>query len=301
MVEQSIWELMAEVLEQAAPIVTEGPSLEPIRRFEQSHAFVEGNLISDMLGSTLPVDWLAEMTGSYLAEGAGGIKALAALLRSNTMTGAFEPVVRAVFERVGRINWALEEWDPPSPRRRAIRASFEALVTSQHYRMGTDMIRADVDQRKRITKDFRDIRSQITKWFDVVQLEDPSDPSSQTSKSWLWTIEGERYPRYEDLGRWAIFDKTVDRRVTVGVYAGLSAFTHPSFIPGRELRSVNEGRFGYQYTFDYVERTIRLALFSLGDAFKHWLGYYDNDHDRLVAKFDEIVSRWEELTTRTET
>ena len=79
--------------------------------------------------------------------------------------------------------------------------------------------------------------------------------------------------------------------LTSGVYAGLSGFSHPSFIASRELRVPQGDTLCYQYGFDYVQRTIRLVLFGLGDAFKHWLGYYDNDHDRMVAEYSEITTR----------
>lgn len=163
------------------------------------------------------------------------------------------------------------------------------------------MIRAKASERAEIAKGFREIRAQVEQWFEVERpLEDPLDPASESPHTWKWIIEGERYPTYEQLSRWAIFDKSVARSVPVGVYAGLSAFSHPSFIAARELRVVNNGLPGYQYDFDYVERAIRLVLFGLGDSFKHWLGYYDHDHDRLVARYDEVVSDWDGLTTRTE-
>lgn len=121
MTEPTIWERMATILEQVAPIVTEGPGDgAPVLRFDVSHSRAEGMAIESMLGSALPAQWIAESTGSYLAEGAGGIRTLGILLRNNSMTGSFEAVVRAIFERTGRINWVLEESPELGPRRHAL-------------------------------------------------------------------------------------------------------------------------------------------------------------------------------------
>jgi hypothetical protein len=78
----------------------------------------------------------------------------------------------------------------------------------------------------------------------------------------------------------------------MGTYGALSAIAHPSYAASRELRIDGGQRFTYSYPFDYVERLARMALFGLFDAFKHWLDYYDHDHDRLVGCADEIVDRW---------
>jgi hypothetical protein len=91
---------------------------------------------------------------------------------------------------------------------------------------------------------------------------------------------------------------SISDQVAKGTYAALSAFSHPSVIAGRELRTLRDQRMVYEHDFGYVERVLRFALLGLGDALKHWLGYYDHDHDRLVAALDSVADDWDALPNR---
>jgi hypothetical protein len=125
---------------------------------------------------------------------------------------------------------------------------------------------------------------------------DPCDEesvfSSDVSK---WKVEGESYPTYEKLSRWAIRGDAFSGRIALGTYGALSSFSHPSFIAGREHRVVDNSRLTYTYDFDYIRRLISLAIFGLTGAFKMWVGYYDWEHDVLVARLDEIADKWDEV------
>lgn len=146
-----------------------------------------------------------------------------------------------------------------------------------------------------MAKDMRDKRALVESWF--AEIERPIGPDSRpTATVSDWIIEDEKYPGYEELSRWAIPDRSISDQVAKGTYAALCAFSHPSFVAARELRIIKDGRLIYGHDFSYVERLLRLALFGLGDAFKHWLGYYDHDHDRLVGRLDDIADRWETMS-----
>jgi len=119
------------------------------------------------------------MTYAYVLESAHELRALAILLRARHVAGAVEPIVRAVVERSGRVNWILEGggskegrdassrgFDYLDVRRRTIRACLEYLACLQHTAkteeaLGPTQLGAEMDERLR--NDF----GLIGQWFAV--------------------------------------------------------------------------------------------------------------------------------------
>jgi hypothetical protein len=291
---------MAALMDEMADLVQNGAPTSPTRRTENSVADLESAAIEVAIGSDRPVAWISELVGTYLFEGVRELLALGHLLRAEEVTGTIEVLVRAIVERVGRINWILDNDPRVTPKIRAVRATLEMNASSEHYRRALEDLGQSGRVMKPVIDTIRDGRALAEGWFTNIEKPtvDPGDsmspPSSDVSK---WIIEGESYPTYQKLARWAVTGEEFSGRVALGTYGALSSFSHPSFIASREHREVVEQRITYSYSFDYVERLIRLALFGLANAFKHWLSYYDVEHDTLVAHLDQIAASWEALTS----
>jgi hypothetical protein len=280
------------MLDEAAGLVLEGIPDDPPRRWAQPMADFERSEFLRLLNSTLPADWIRELSGTYVTEAAHELRTLSFLIRAGHVAASIEVVVRAAVERIGRTNWVLDVDEAVDPHCRAKRASFETLVSFQRYRTGVDMIRADSKDRKRVANDMRKVRTLVEEWFDI---EKPlaGTGAAPTPLVADWIIEGETYPTYESLSRWAIADRSISDGIAKGTYAALSAFSHPSFVAARELQLVRDNRSVYEHPVSYVERLLRLALFGLSDALKHWIAYFDWDHDRIVFLLDDIADRWD--------
>lgn len=294
----SVWVQMAEVLEETAQLTLNDPAVDPVRRDSQSQADWEQTQLRQAIGTDTPALWISELTGAYLAEAANELLALALLLRHERVTGSVEVLVRAVIERIGRIAWVLDNDAEVTPVIRAIRGSFETAASLQHYRRAVKDLGAPNSDVRVLDRGVRQNRTQIESWFSDIHRppEDASDSDSlPTSEVAKWSINGETYPTYEHLAKWALDDGTISGRTAIGTYGALSSFSHPSFVASREHRIVDGQRVTFSYDFGYIERLVRLALFSFSRAFKLWLSYYDHDHDRLVAHLDEIQAKWEAI------
>lgn len=143
MSEASIWEQTAVLLDEAASLVLDDVPAEPARRPGQSPAEFESTEFVRMFDNDRPATWIRELSGTYITEVGHELRALAHLLRFGCVAGSIEVLVRAAMERVGRSNWVLDADESVDARRRAVRASFETLVSFQRYRIGVEMIRAD--------------------------------------------------------------------------------------------------------------------------------------------------------------
>lgn len=294
---------MADVIENAASLALNVDESDRVRRHELSHADFDEQVIVSQLDSARPVQWLSQAIGYYLSDCAYELKAIAHLLREGIVGGSLEVLVRAVVERVARIMWLLdlkleykgrtESVDTPTtPRIRALRASFEALVSAQMYRRGVDSLGAPSADQKQTAKVERSIREDVEKWFPAIvkPLLNPNDPNSFDPSVNTWTIGGERYPTYSDLSVWAIAGEATSVARAKGTYAALSGWSHPNFIASMELRSPNHS---YDYDFDFLQRLLQLALFGYLKALKAWSGYYDFNADRFTSECDRLAATWE--------
>ena len=297
----TIWSDMADVLDEAAALCIDGISEhDRVRRHPVSHADFDKAAFVEDFGSKRPAQWLSQAIGYYLADCAYELRALGTLLRLEIVGATLEVLVRAILERVGRISWLLDLEpedaldDAETTRHRAVRASFEALVSAQTYRRGVEMIRADKDQQKRVAVIERDFREVIRAWFEVVQPStDPENPNSLDATANTWTIDGEHYPNYLELAEWAIAGGTISAPVAKGTYAALSGWSHPNFIAATEHRATDQS---YAYNFDFLQRLLQLALFGYLKAFKAWSGYYEFNADEFDERCDQIAAVWEATT-----
>ena len=83
----------------------------------------------DSIGSDEPTNWISECVSVYLAEAANELLAIEVLLRSRVVAASLDPLVRAIIERTGVVNWLLDE--KAQPRQRSIRGSLAWIVSVQ--------------------------------------------------------------------------------------------------------------------------------------------------------------------------
>lgn len=72
-------------------------------------------LLKRELGSDEPAKWIHSTVGSYLAEAAHELRAVAALLRGRIVTASIGPLARAIVERIGVTSWVLEVEEAAGP------------------------------------------------------------------------------------------------------------------------------------------------------------------------------------------
>jgi hypothetical protein len=97
---------LAELCDDSATLFLDEITRSPTG--EESAAEIDSEIWLEHLQSDLPAQWVAEITSVYLAESAHQLRAVAVLLRAEQLTGAIDPVIRALVERVGIVNWILE-------------------------------------------------------------------------------------------------------------------------------------------------------------------------------------------------
>jgi hypothetical protein len=295
--EPALWDRMAEILSVAANLCLHELPSARANPDRPSQADVEHSKFQELFGTDEPMQWIVELTGSYLFEMSHELLALSELLRARELTGSVEVLSRAVVERAGRTIWVLEEDDDVNPRVRAIRAALETAVSYQHYRRVVSDLGQTDSEMKELVEAVRAQRSKLESWFSV---EKPvGSDSSEVSK---WVVEDQEYPTYEKLARWVLDETTAPGRAALGTYGVLSSFSHPSYIAGREHRIiVDDKSITYSYSADYIDKVVRLALFGFTKALSHWMGYFDQGHEALLSGLQSIEHEWEALTPATGT
>ncbi|MCU1493727.1 MAG: hypothetical protein JWO62_1491 [Acidimicrobiaceae bacterium] len=302
----SVTESIADVLEEAASLVLGNlDETTRVRRHDMSHADFDEAVFLKTINSDRPAQWLSHAIGYYLSDCGYELRALALLLHESIVGGSLEVLVRAVVERVGRIMWLLDlppeyEGATPTvetakgPMIRAIRASFEALVSTQFHRRGISSMKAPKEEQDMMATLERSIRSDVQKWFAPLQPPmDPHDPDSLDPTASTWTIKGETYPNYVELAEWSVAGGKITASQAKGIYATLSAWCHPNFIAGTRIRAADHT---YVYDFESLQWLLSQALYGYLYALKAWSGYYDFNADEIAEHCDRIVRNWTAIT-----
>lgn len=155
----------ASAFESAASIVNDGieprpaeSDPEPIWAHDRSH-------LAESYDSIEASVWMERIGATYLNEAASEMVAIAILLRAVQVRATLEPLVRAIVERMGHLNWVFD--NGASLRSRVIRAFLEVGVSYQHKRMTLDRLGASNADKKRLRKEVVKIREFLSDNFDV--------------------------------------------------------------------------------------------------------------------------------------
>ena len=288
---------LAEICEGSAGILLHGSSPKPadsspIPYWEQDRQAMETGL-----GSDEPHRWINTCVSKYLSESANQLLALGALLRAETVAASLDPLVRAIIERVGAVNWLIEPGG--TTRKRVIRSGLSFLVCLQHYRDALSMLEGPKDHRTKLKAEQRRISELMPKWFAIDRP--PTDPDDENSKLTmdprLWVIESEKYPGLTDLAGLGLDGSNVTANLAAGSYYGFSGFAHPNVVFGQEHQSVaTDGAITFTYPNQDLEKTIRFAVGSFGEGLKRRAAYYEADEEGVVKKVDELSDRLDSIS-----
>jgi hypothetical protein len=247
------------------------------------------------------------MTYTYVLESSHELTSIASLLRGGHVAGAVEPIVRALVERAGRVNWVLDGGSPEERadsdagrnfvdvRRRTARACLEYLADLQHTAksegaLGPTELGTKMDEQLRT--DF----GLIGQWFAVLpaKAEAARLAGNKVPPISGVTIGGERYPKYTDLAHFALNARVSEDRAR-GLYSALSGWSHPNFLAAR----IHNGPDGtYVHSFGHLADLIEAALLSYANALQRFIEYFDANRDPIGATLEKLFGRWYALTER---
>jgi hypothetical protein len=259
---------------------------EPLWVHDQRHLLEE-------FGSAEGPDLLERIAATYLTEAASEMVAIAVLLRADQVRATLEPLVRAVVERMGHLNWVLDH--RISLRSRVIRTYLEVGVSYQHLRLAFARLGLPGANQKALRTKAVRIREFLSDNFEVDTSASTDNPLDLT----CWDIEGDRYPTFERSAHLAFESSNLSPARAKGAYAALSGYSHPSIVFSAEHQfDIDDGRTSaFVYGQEELENLVGLALVAYLQGFAHWLGYYHDleeegpIHHRMngiAAAFDAI-------------
>jgi hypothetical protein len=253
--------------------------------------------IVESIGSDEPCGWIDECVSVYLAEAANQLLAIGILLRGRTVAASLDPLVRALIERVGVVNWLLDEGI--TPRQRAIRGGLAWIVSLQAYCEALARLGADRETRRVFRAERSRLDQLLSEWFTIDRpATGPCDPESRpTTDRFQWRIEGETYPTFTQLAQRALARGNIDNGVAAGTYDGYSGFSHPNVIFGQEHKTVHsDGSITFRHRFIDIEKSVRFAVGSFSDGLSHCVCYFEADQLRTIGDMGEILARLESIS-----
>ncbi len=240
--------------------------------------------------------WVVETAGIYLAETAHLLRAFATLLRSRRIFATMDLIVRAVIERVGHVNWILD--DGITSEQRAARAGLEFASCFFMYRESLHWLGADTEVRSELRDEARAQQRQLEQWFSIDRPPDNKcdENSPPTGDVRRWVVGGETFPDLGASATYALEPGGIGKIAAKGTYAALSGFSHPNVVFSREHRDIDAGsRITFRYERQEIEKDVRMALFSFTEGIKQWIWYYDPEQERVIACLDDISERLEAI------
>jgi hypothetical protein len=243
-------------------------------------------------GTEEPISWINLLVSTYMGEAANELVAIASLLRAETVIASLDPLVRALIERIGWVNWILDH--ETDAMHRAGRAGIGYIVSLQHYRETLARLNADDVVRALAMAERKRIEETFLNGFDV---ERPlSDSNAQkpkpTKDATEWVTQGDPFPTFTAVAHSAMSAGGVDGATAAGSYDILAGFSHPSVVFAQEHRTVDaEGSVIHHYRVHDVNKVVRLAVLVFADGVLHWIGYYLNNDPAIRARLDQTAAR----------
>ena len=238
------------------------------------------------------VGWVVETAGIYLAETAHLLRAFATLLRSRRIFATMDLIVRAVIERVGHVNWILD--DGITSEQRAARAGLEFAACFFMYRESLHWLEADTEVRSELRGEAKAQQQQLEQRFSIDRPPDNKcdENSPPTGDVRRWVVGGESFPDLGASATYALKPGGIGEMAAKGTYAALSGFSHPNVVFSREHRDIDAGlRITFRYERQEIEKAVRMALFSFAESVKQWVRYYDAKQEQVNARLDDIAER----------
>jgi hypothetical protein len=310
---------LADICEDTANVLLlgdapNGPDTTPTPYWEADRQAIEAEF-----GSDEPYTWINACVSTYLSEAANQLLAIAGLLRTETVTATLDSVERSLIERVGAVNWLLEEDKElteegdeqteienyrTAVRKRVARSGLSFLVSIQFYRDALSGLEGDGPRSAHRTV-LKTEQSRISElmigWFKDHLERPPVDPDDESSKPTKdptrWKIDGEGYPTFTRLAQLAFQRYGIDARMAAAIYDALSGFTHPNVVFGQEHQNIDgDGHITFTYRDEDLEKSIQQVICAFGDAVKRRAQYYDADPAGVIDKMDAVFNRLGEIS-----
>jgi hypothetical protein len=236
------------------------------------------------LGSDIPNAWLYNCLFVYLLESAYELSAIGSQLRTRNYQASIFPLVRAIIERTGAINWILSE--AATHRQRALRSCIAYVVSIDPYVKALKGIKATEQDQEKFQNEREILETATAAWFG--QPTQPLDPetSKPTTDRKKWIYEGESYPGFNSLCKLSLERGNLTKSVASTMYDVMSGFTHPNLYFGREHLLSDGSQMILDYEDKDLERPVSYALAAFGESLKRWATYFEADTDAVIVRVD---------------
>jgi hypothetical protein len=246
------------------------------------------------LGSDIPNVWLYNCLFVYLLESAYELSAIGSQLRTRKYQASIFPLVRAIIERTGAINWILNE--TATPRQRALRSCLAYVVSIDPYVKALNGIKAPKQDQEKFQEERAILEAATAGWFGLPTQPIDPDTSNPTMDRKKWIYEGESYPGFNRLCKLSLERGNLTRSVASAMYDVMSGFTHPNVYFGREHLLSDGSQLILDYDDKDLERPVSYALAAFGESLKRWSTYFEADTDSVISRVDASFQVLDEIS-----
>jgi hypothetical protein len=277
---------LSEICERMAAITFDGLTLTPQDSVPTPLWERDRRAIEAELGTDLSQTWMYNAVTVYLLEAGYELNAIASLMKSESQQASIYPLVRAIVERTGVVNWILSE--DATHRQRALRSSISYLVSINPYVKALNALKVEQEHQAEFRKQQELIETLMTQWFGEPTKPDDPKTSEPTSDRTQWEYEGESYPGFNKLCKLSLERSNLTKSLASAMYDVLSGFTHPNLFFGREHLLAAEGRIFLAYGESDIEKITRFALGAYGEGVKRTACYFQEDPDEAITTVDML-------------
>lgn len=235
---------------------------------------------------------IAEVVATYLLTASGHLGGLASLYGSGEVIFPTAPLVRATIENCAHAVWVIgRDYEEPSDDRLA-RAYLEELLSAEEAKKNAGRLGSKTGPtHMQANAYYKTLKKQIIARF-------ATDAETLGTR----TLNGQTLPSPENCVIWVYalaeeFGSPLDARTASGIYGTLSAMTHPTLYPARQLRIWTEGpAHGHviaalHLDVGYMERQASAALAAFYNAMNWVTSYFGWSREVLDALEANIEQR----------
>lgn len=212
-----------------------------------------------------------DLASLFLRVSSDHLAGIGALFHAEEIMFSLYPLVRSTAEHCCQAWWVL---NPNSTlRKRAARALLQELVSVHFSKQSVGRLtKRRGDRYELLVSRWNFFRQAAEAHFSEVKLADDH---------WRWSIEGERYPRFDDAMRQLLEDQSLDVSGR-GLYDALSVFTHPQGFSAREEITTSDDIPQVRQDIEFLERVLTAALSPFYAAFRLLMSYHGWESELFI-------------------
>lgn len=248
---------------------------------------IDRQTLDTQLGVPEPYSWITTTSLLYMGEAAHELRAIAALLRADILTGSLGPLVRAVVERIGVLRWMLDLEQTDSTER-GWRAMLNTLICMKEFRKTIDQLGATSADKKTVADTHRNMRAMTLELFQPQA--DPNEPKDVA----FWSRNDSAYPTLTDLAVIALSGDFSDV-INKGVYGAECGMTHPNVVVMTEIMHSTATGVEFRHRAEDVDKQVRVALISFVRGLQTYARYVSTEADfnDLGARVKKVLDDYE--------